>query len=53
MTSRGNGTGREVIAHTPLFDFRPDWGPATHYARSLRVKCASGTILGCDDLGST
>ena len=27
VTSRWNGEDREVVAHSPLFDFRPDWGP--------------------------
>jgi hypothetical protein len=29
VTSRADGTHREVIANSPLFDFRPDWGAAS------------------------
>lgn len=28
VTSRWNGEHRKLIARSPLFDFRPDWGPA-------------------------
>jgi Tol biopolymer transport system component len=28
MTSRWDGEHRQLISRSPLFDFRPDWGPA-------------------------